>query len=233
MRIDSSSTNRRVHLLLLATVALPALIGYPLNVWKLQIVPGVSWSAVLYLALMHILLPIIIGRRIYANLLAASAMITLPVVFTGAGLSTLTACFTGGSPTAFGGHYLRLCVTMLTVVPLALAIIALIPFAEFERRRLLDPRGVSRGEKKLLMALRVFHHIAFFVMPTALEVLREELAGQEGLPTMQRVGNARRTLIHLAVASICSALQPIGLWAYEIAQMSEPDTASVRRVKID
>jgi len=214
-----------LRLILLATTAVPAFSGFPLGHWPQTVVPGVPWSLGGYLILVHALLPLISGRRIAANITAAAALITLPVVFGGAALNGLLA-LVGLSPhSAAGSHYVRLALTMLTVIPLALSMIALVPFGDLERRLMLDPAGVGRLQKKLLMALRVFQHIAFAVIPNTVEVLREERSpfqagSAAGWPA------ALRRLEQVAVAVICAALQPIALWACEIAEL--PDRSSGR-----
>ena len=63
---------------------------------------------------------------------------------------------------------------MLTVIPLALSLVAIIPFQDFEQGLLNTTTGVSKIEKWILMFLRVFNHIVFFVIPTIVETLREE-----------------------------------------------------------
>jgi hypothetical protein len=125
----------------------------------------------------------------------------------------------------------RLTLNMLSVIPLALSIVASLPFARLEAHLLKDVRGVAPREKKLLMAVRVFNHIAFFVIPNLLEVVREE----------RPVGPRRRTpagfaprrliaaLVQFAVAGICAALRFIPLWAREIAALPDRHPQQDRR----
>ena len=123
---------------------------------------------------------------------------------------------------------------MLTVVPLALALVAVIPFYRFEHSLLSREQGITARQKKQLMALRVFNHAAFSVIPALLEVLREENPLGPGFrqniepqPIVKGIQQRLIQLIHIAtqlgVESICAAVQYIPLWAYEIAALPEPD----------
>jgi hypothetical protein len=215
-----SSRHTTLRLILLLIVAVPAFSGFPLGRWPQTIVTGVPWSLVCYLAVVHALLVLVLGRRIAANITAAAAMITLPVVFGGAAVNALFAAVTLNQPVADGSHYVRLALTMLTMIPLALALVALIPFGGLEQRLMFRPSGVGALQKKCLMALRVFQHIAFAVIPNTVEVLREERGVFEpGSAAGRRA--AWRRLEQVAVAVICASLQPIGLWACEIAGLPE------------
>lgn len=228
---ESTSTGLRrpCDLIVLLIVAIPAFSGYPLQRIQSQIIAGVSWSWPVYLGVVHLALALLLNRRSYANIVAAAALITLPVVFVGAAVSHLL-CAVGISarpPAAHGIHYVRLCLTMLTVVPLAIGLVALVPFNHLEQRLLNQSRGIGLFQKKLLMGLRVFEHIAFFVLPNTLEVLREERPGRRWRESWH--GGRLRTVIlflkdsvQLAVEIICSSLQYIPLWAMEIAQLPEP-----------
>jgi hypothetical protein len=221
------STSRLIILLL---AAVPAFSGFPLGLWPQTIVAGVPWPLFLYLALVHTVLPLVVGRRIAANITAAAAMITLPVVFGGATVNALLALAGLTQSPAAGSHYVHLALTMLTVIPLALALIALLPFAGLERRLMFRPAGVGPLQKKCLMALRVFQHIAFAVIPNTVEVLREERGGfRPGSAAGRRA--AWRRLEQVAVAVICASLQPIALWACEIAGLPEaPESAGHQTV---
>jgi hypothetical protein len=207
----------RVRFSILLLTAVPAFTGWPLGFWEAWILPGVRWSPVVYLVAMHLVLLPLAGTARYQTSLAIAATVTLPVVFVGAGLSWLLAFFGISDPRDV--HYVRLCITMLTVVPLALVLVAVLPLADFEQRLLQSPRGVGRMGRRALMALRVFNHIVHFVIPTVLEVVREE-----GLlrPQDRRPGGLVGGFVQIAVAGICGALQYIPLWAREIARLPEP-----------
>jgi hypothetical protein len=115
---------------------------------------------------------------------------------------------------------------MLGVIPLALAFVASIPFDRLELGLLRRERGISTAQKYLLMFIRVFHHIVYFVIPNILEVMREEallhrLSKTAPGQTRRRRGRvwARRLLtglVQVGVSGICAALRFIPLWAREI-----------------
>lgn len=219
----------------LLVAAFPAFYGPVLDWIPGEIVPGIAWRWAIYFAAIHFLALLLIGRHWYANVLTLATLVTLPVVYAGAAVTRLGALlgFIDFNATASGIHYAKLCLTMLTVVPLALALVAMIPFNNFERRLLLRPDGIYPFQKKLLMVLRVFNHTVFFVVPSVVEVLREErsIVRMESIPAGNRKTGGygwlrfRRlgeVVTYLAVESICAAVQFIPLWAYEIGQLPEP-----------
>ena len=214
----------------LAVAGVPAFCGWPLGHFAGLLFPGITVGWLAYLVLVHVLVRWTCGGRRYADIVAVAALIATPVVYGGAAVASVWNLVTGGGGPAAalaGAHYLRLCVTMLTVVPLALALVIQVPFQRIEHQLLEGRRGVSRREKALLMSLRVFNHIVYFVIPNILEVMREEHRGGGG-PSV-RAGRWRhlmRDLVHLAVEAICAAVRYIPLWAVEIAALPEPECPS-------
>lgn len=217
----------------IVAAAVPALTGYPLDRLPQEIVAGISQGWVFYGGLLHLLILLLLRSRWYLNILAVTAVVTLPVVYSGAAVSKLGAWLglIDASGAAIDIHYVQLCLRMLTVVPLALAMVAMLPLERAERNLLSRAQGITTLQKKALMAIRVFSHIAFFVLPTLLEVLREErplpgrtLYRRRGRPLL-------RLLIHLAVESICAAIQYIPIWAHEIERLPEPPHQGRNREK--
>jgi hypothetical protein len=228
--------NWRHKLLLQLFLAIPAFSGYPLTQFDGEIVSGLSYAAVFYFIIVNASVRMLQGSRRYANIVAVTALITLPVVFSGAIISYLLYLFgpsrPGIDPFVFGAHYLKLCITMLTVIPLALSLVASLPIHAIETRLLTQASGVSASQKKLLMALRVFNHIVYYVIHDILEVVKEErrlrpaLLPRRDIPLQERIRslpagfkNVIRELIQIAIEGICSAIQYIPLWAVEIAQL--------------
>ena len=223
-------------LLLLAIGAIPAFTGFPVNRFVTMVVPGIQVSWVVYCIFVHAIVAATAGERAYRHTLAIAALVTLPVVFLGGSISFLISVVTTGSLTgqaAYSPHYLSLCMTMLTVVPLALAMVLVLPFSEFEQALLhRSLRGGSSG-RSLLMGIRVFNHVAFSVIPGILEVIREEhlLKLPGSAASSPKPGQAPglfgkaaalvRALIHIGVDAICASVQYIPLWATEIAQLSD------------
>ena len=176
------------------------------------------------------------GRRRYARILTAAVLVTVPVVASGACISFVVSLFDAdvwNAQIKYSAHYLGLCVTMLTVVPIALGLVATIPLQVFEQQLLQNRKGVTMGQKRLLMALRVFNHIVYYVIPNILEVVREErqfLTGDDGMDrskgkhgVSQRVALVMRRMTHVAGEGICASVQYIPLWAAEIARLPAVD----------
>jgi hypothetical protein len=225
----------------LLVLAIPAFSGFPLSRWDGWVVPGVSWAWAAYCFVTHAALRTTLGWRIYTQIVAISTLVTLPVIFAGGSLSYLLYLLGIGEqadPYGFGAHYLSLGLTMLTVVPLALAMMALLPFHAFEHQLLKRVEGVTPTEKKLLMAIRVFNHIVHDVIPNILEVTREEHphghwfwtgpgAGSESAAGRRFGAGGRRfaalfsDMIQIGVEGICAAVQYIPLWAVELSQLPE------------
>jgi hypothetical protein len=164
----------------------------------------------------------------------------MPVVFVGAIVSYMI--FLSGlgykaGPYAYSPHYLSLCITMLTVIPLALSMVAIVPFHELEHKLLQKQHGVSKITKFFLMSLRVFNHIVYFVIPNILESVREErhyrkwvlntLKADTGVKPGETVKmkikltGLIKDMTQLGVEGICAAIQYIPLWAIEISQLPD------------
>jgi len=113
--------------------------------------------------------------------------------------------------------------------------VAVIPFQQFEQRLLQDSRGVTNLERRFLMAVRVFNHVLFSVIPSIFEIVREERLLERGsaAPGEGRVWTAARrlsaVLVQISVAGICGALRFIPLWAQEIAALPARRKADDRR----
>jgi len=226
----------------LAVLAVPIFTG--LSPWpEGQVVaPGVSWGAVADAALVMGGVACLCGRAFLSNALAVTALVLVPIVYGGGSVSWLLQIAGGASPGAAGAlngpHYIRLTLNMLGVIPLALALVASIPFDRMEQGLLRRERGISTGEKYLLMFIRVFHHIVYFVIPNILEVMREEALlrriseSRPGLRGLRRwrAWTRRLTggLVQVGVSGICAALRFIPLWAREIDDLP-PRTSQQHR----
>lgn len=234
----------KIKFFLLAIVSIPAFIGYPVVVYDSELISGLTYGWVAYFLLANIMIAAINGVRFYGNILAVVALISMPVVFVGGTISYLIFLFGLGyasGQSAYSPHYLSICVTMLTVIPLALSLIGIVPFYRFEQKLLQNRAGVSKLEKCILMFLRVFNHIVFFVIPNILETVREEghyrkWTQNEEPESCESAGTGKfRTLkfkilalikdmVQLAVESICASIQYIPLWAVEISQLPDKKT---------
>ena len=237
--------NWRIKIGCLLLVGIPAFTGFPLNRWADEIVPGITAGWVGYLILTHLAIGLILSPQMWINLTAIASLIAIPVVFGGAVVSTLMLMAgwgdAGGQP-AYSSHYVSLCITMLTVIPLAVGMVAAIPLHQIEKDFLSARSGVTRGQKCLLMFLRVFNHIVFFVIPGILEVVREEhlltLSGRDPAAPRgkdgtrgpwrllhQRMRMVLKGMVYLGVEGICTAIQYIPLWAVEISRLPDKKDA--------
>ncbi len=229
--------NWRGRLMILVFIGIPAFTGISPLSGLGEALPGVSWSAFVYAAVVNLTVALACGGTFAAGALTLSILILLPVVLGGATVTWGLAWFTSdaaASSAFYGGHYVRLTLNMLAVIPLALSIVATIPFSRLELHLLQNDRGVAPWEKKVLMAVRVFNHIAFFVIPNLLEVLREErpfgarTGGREG-KAVPASGAIVGALVQIGVAGICAALRFIPLWAREIADLTDRNVKHDRR----
>ena len=166
------------RLLCLTVLAVPVFAGLSPFPAGIEILPGVAWGPVLHVLMVLGGVAGVCGRAFLANVVAVTALVLSSVVFAGGLVSWLLAMAGGNSAgvagSIHGTHYVGLALNMLSVIPLALAIVAAIPFDRLEQRLLRGTRGISSGEKYLLMFVRVFNHIVYVVIPNILEVMREE-----------------------------------------------------------
>jgi len=224
-----------VRLIGLTGVALPIFFGLTPFPESAGIVPGITWAAVFYAAVSMAGVAFFGGWALLANTLAVTALIASPVVFAGGLISWLLAILGGTTPgtagSVHGAHYVRLALNMLSVIPVALALVVSIPFDRLEQKLLRRPRGIAMVEKYLLMFVRVFNHIVYFVIPNLLEVMREEAllrnlsANPFARPESRGLFNWGHRLlaglIHVGVSGICASLRFIPLWAREIDDLPE------------
>jgi len=219
-----------LRLIGLAVLAVPVFTGLSFLPEGQPMLPGVSWGPVVETALVMGGVAGLCGRAFLGNAIAVTALILVPIVFGGGLVAWLLEVLGGVAPAAAGGlhgaHYIRLTLNMLGVIPLALALVASIPFDRLEQGLLRRERGISTGEKYLLMFIRVFHHIVYFVIPNILEVMREEALLRRFSETAPGLTGFRRWriwvrrltagLVQVGVSGICAALRFIPLWAREI-----------------
>lgn len=222
----------RLKIVLLLIGAVPAFTGYPVSRFAAEVVPGARVAWICYGLGIHIFVRAAVGARAYGAMLSIAAAVTLPVVMAGGAVSCALSIASGGTSAdifAYSPHYVALCLSLITVVPLALAMVTVLPVGQFEQNLLSRDSGVSRTEKALLMTIRVFNHVAFSVIPGILEVIREEklftqAASQQRIRrigVMASIRLAVRTMIHVSVDAICTSVQYVPLWAVEIAQLPE------------
>jgi hypothetical protein len=214
-------------------LAVPAFTGFPVNNVPGALLPGAGYGWLAYAALVHSAILLLLGLKAYRFATLVALLITVPVVLLGAGISYAGLLIIGWSQsqqTVYAAHYIRLAITMATVIPLALSMVAVIPIHRLESHLLQRPTGVRFAEKIALMVSRVFNHILHFVLPNILEVIREERAlsavgtphrskRSETVPLRRRMGGVLRMLIHIGVEAICASIRYVPLWAEEISRL--------------
>jgi len=232
----------RIKLAVFCVLAIPAFIGFPLNHIQGTLFPGAAIGWVGYGLIIHTAIFCLLGKKPYQVAIGIGLLISVPVVCLGAGISFVSLFVSGWNPTRqtfIITHYISLAITMITVIPLALSMVAVVPIHRIENRLLQKSRGVSLVEKSVLMFVRVFIHIIYFVIPDILEVLREErifaviAGGQKSsrahkMSLGTRIQALIRILIQIGVEGICSAVRYIPLWAEEISRLpgrSESNTS--------
>jgi hypothetical protein len=235
----------RLKTAILWLLAVPAFSGFPVNHVQGVVVPGAGYGWIGYGVVVHTITWALLGKKAYRIALAISMLITLPVVLLGAGISFAGLFLRGWNPALqvpVSAHYISLAITMLTVIPLALSMVAVIPFHRIEYRLLQRSQGASTIEKSALMCLRVFSHIFYFVIPNILEVVREErvfsmvtgrrkIPGMAPFPLRGRLALMLRVLIQIGVEGICAAIRYVPLWADEISRL--PGRKRVKKTKND
>jgi hypothetical protein len=224
------SLNWKINLAALGVLGVPAFTGFPLQAIPGEAMPGVPAAWVIYPLITLAAMRVLAGPRLWGVTLSIAALVALPVVYAGATVSyllLLAGWSSGDGQAVFSAHYVTLCLTMLTVVPLALNIVAAIPFAAMERAMLQSDCGVSRMQKTALMFLRVFNHIVFFVIPSTVEIVREERRfarrpdpGSAPAPK-GRLRALIADLVQIGIEGICASIQYIPIWALEISALPE------------
>jgi hypothetical protein len=231
--------NWKAKFSILLIISIPAFSGFPLNLFQKDIIPGITYGWVGYWTLVYFAILLLVGGKLLANALALATLITIPVVFVGSAISYLIYLLGIGSaagPFSHAPHYITLCITMLTVIPLALCLVAVVPFHEFEYSLLRNKTAVSRVEKFCLMFVRVFNHIIYAVIPNILETVQEERHYKhwvdETLKSDLKMSFSHGSrsiksklialvadMIQIGVEGICASIQYIPMWAVEISQL--------------
>ena len=225
--------NWKIKAVIIWVLAIPAFTGFPINHIPGNLFSGVSYGWLAYGAVVYAAIITLIGKKVFKLTVGVALAIALPLVVLGTFISAIGQFISGWGQSASADyiiHYITLLVTMLVVIPLALSMVAVIPFYRLERRLLLSRRGVKTREKIILMFLRVFGHIFYFVLPNILEVIREEggltlkrdLTGDRKnnrFPLSQQIAGIVQMLVNIGVDAICSAIRYIPLWAEEISRL--------------
>ena len=223
----------KLKALIIWILAIPAFTGFPIHYLSTQVLPGVSIGWLLYGTGVYTAVLLVLGHKILKITLMVALAIAVPLVLLGILVSSIGFFINGWDQLYLFEiitHYTRLLTTMMVVIPLALSMVAVLPFNRLERHILQSKRGVRLSEKSILMFLRVFSHTLYYVIPNILEVIREErvfsikggLTGDDQsntLPLSKRIVEIVQMLVNIGVESICSAIRFVPLWAEEISML--------------
>ncbi len=225
--------------LIIWCLALPAFTGFPMNYIHGRLLSAVDYGWIVYGAVVYAAIVLVLGKKIFKITVIIALAIAIPLVLLGTLISLIGLFISGwntGGLSGIMGHYVRLMATMIVVIPLALSMITVLPFYRLESHILKSRHGVGMWQKIVLMFLRVFSHIFYFVIPNILEVVREEgllprrgalTSGQirKNVTVLKRLIKITQALVNIGVESICSAIRFIPLWADEISML--PDKHSL------
>ncbi|MCF8067196.1 MAG: hypothetical protein K9L30_01280 [Desulfobacterales bacterium] len=233
--------NWKLKALIIWVLAVPAFTGFPIHYLHGRLLAAVDYGWIIYGAIVYAAIVLLLGKKIYKITIIIALAITIPLVLLGTLISIIGLLISGwnvGDLMDIIGHYAHLMATMIVVIPLALSMITVLPFYRLESHILQSRHGVGMWPKIVLMFLRVFNHIFYFVIPNIIEVIREEgvlpgrgvlTSGQTSkkLPLLKRLRKITQVLVNIGVESICSAIRFIPLWVDEISMLPDKHTVNI------
>lgn len=220
---------RLAQSLILIMVAIPAFTGLFLTQGPMLFL-DIQAGRLLYWLVTALAIILLRGRFLWLTATLIAFVIAIPVAGGGALLSLLLHVLglSAMTPLQITAHYVFLLINMLSMIPLAIALVSLIPTAALEARLLRGVTGVSLPQKSMLMALRVFNHVVFTVMPEIMQTVTEELRFNGYVyKTDLKVKHRRRLFLQsilrkfmfVAVAALCLSVKYIHFWAAEISAL--------------
>lgn len=216
--------------MILLLAAVPAFTGLGLMLGP-AVLDGLHVSRLFYWLIISLAILLTRGRFLWLTANVIALAICIPVVVGGGLLALLlyTLNQSAWGLAQIAAHYAILLVSMLSMIPLGISLVSLIPTAAIETRLLNNVQGITPGRKILLMAVRVFNHVVFTVMPEILQTVREELRFNGYLyRTRTRRGKRRlfvksalQKLMFVAITALCVSLKYIYFWAGEISALPD------------
>lgn len=235
-----------IKLITLLIISIPSWNYFFINLISNEIFKGLSYGQLIYFLIVTISILILLGRKILSICHSIASIIVLSVVFFGSFISLVEAILTTSPefvPTKildYSPHYISLFITMMTVVPLSLAIFSSIPFFQYEKKVLKKMEGMSIIRKIILISVRVFGHIIYNVIPKIILVKREEdsiIKSTDGIAEdiiFKKCEKTRGQLIilirdyfQIGIVAIRSSIEYIPLWALEISHL--PNKKEIRK----
>lgn len=224
--------------LILLILAVPAFTGLFL-VQGPTLFLDIQAGRLLYWLATALAITLLRGRFLWLAATIIAFIIAIPVAGGGALLSLLLHILglSAMTPNQIAAHYVFLFINMLSMIPLAIALVSLIPTAAMEAYLLRSVTGVNTLQKILLMALRVFNHVVFAVMPEILQAVTEELRFNSYIYKTGTKIKYRRWLflrsilqkfMFVAVASLCLSVKYIHFWTAEISALPGKSAKSIK-----
>jgi len=225
----------KLKFIILLLICLPGFTDYFVRKFSGPIMPGLTHWDIIYFFLVFVTVLIVSGRTILIFSISAVALISVSVVFTG-GLIAFLRILKGFSVEKiyeYSPHYVSLLVRLFSVVPIAIAVVATIPVREYECVLLKRMTGVSTFERIILMVSRVLSHVIYTVLPTIVQIMKEERYARKAYPVKEmledsvmkstkfrrRVSRVIAEILTIGVSFICCSLEYIPLWAQEISRL--------------
>ena len=220
---------RLLQSLVLIILAVPAFTGLCLT-YGPTLFLNIQAGRLLYWLATALCIALLRGRFLWLAATVIALVIALPVAGGGALLSLLLYALgvSALTPHQIAAHYVFLFINMLSMIPLGIALVSLIPTAALEARLLRNVTGVGTLQKIMLMALRVFNHVVFAVMPEILQTVTEELRFNGYIYKTGAKNERRRRLflksilqkfMFVAVAALCLSVKYIHFWTAEISAL--------------
>lgn len=220
---------RLLQSLVLIILAVPAFTGLLLTNGP-PLFLDIQAGRLLYWLVTALAIALLRGRFLWLAATIIAFVIAIPVAGGGALLSLLLYALglSGMTLHQIAAHYVFLFINMLSMIPLGIALVSLIPTAAMETYLLRSVIGVGTVRKILLMGLRVFNHVVFTVMPEILQTVTEELrfngyVYKSGVQIKRRRRLFLRGLLQkfmfVAVAALCLSVKYIHFWAAEISAL--------------
>lgn len=220
---------RLMQSLVLIVLAAPAFSGLFLNDGP-TLFFSVTATRVGYLLALNLAIFILRGRFLWLTASVIAVAVTIPVVGGGGLLALILYAFNWGGMTLtqIASHYAVLLINMLSVIPLGIALVSLVPAAALEARLMRNTAGINLPQKILLMAMRVFNHVVFAVMHEVMQAALEELRFNNYLYKARLIGKKRRRrflknllqkFMFMALTALCLSLKYIHFWTAEISAL--------------
>src|ERR1043166_1629757 len=226
-----SAWSRFLILCILAAPAFLGTLGFPVGGNFSFGLQGLNDQVIYYALFFNFMLFIVVGRKHYLNILTIAILFSLTILLIGPFVRIFYQ-----SPEAYSAYYIGKFLTMLTVVPAALAMILSIPINDLEQK-LFAPGGSKRKTRKaLIIAVRVLRYIVFHVIPNMKERVLEEAVPFHCIAEIwkrdRRAGRPANAILNVflfvvqfsvevLIYALGASMKNVDLWANWISQVGD------------